>query len=275
MSSVSVVIPALDEEENIAATLAAIPVQRLSQLGHQVEMLVVDNGSTDRTSEIARAHGARVVVQPVRGYGNAYKAGFANSTGDIIATGDADLTYPFEILPDALELMASEGIDFLSTNRLVNVDPEAMSPSHVWANRILTGMSRFVYDKLPFRDSQSGMWIFRRDVWNRCRVTSGGMPFSQEIKFAAFHNGFKCSEIPIEYRPRGGQKKLRSLRDGALVAGHMVTRRISADWSRPVRDTPSGDGATLHLAPAHPVLLRELLVQRTAEDDQYAGQAEH
>jgi len=275
MSSVSVVIPALDEEENIAATLAAIPVQRLNQLGYQVEMLVVDNGSTDLTSEIARAHGARVVVQPVRGYGNAYKAGFANSTGDIIATGDADLTYPFEILPEALQLMASEGIDFLSTNRLVNVDPEAMSSSHIWANRMLTGISRFIYDKLPFRDSQSGMWIFRRDVWNRSRVTSGGMPFSQEIKFAAFHNGFKCGEIPIRYRPRGGQKKLRSLRDGALVAGHMVTRGISADWSRPVRPAPSGAGPALHLTPAHPVLLREVLGQRTAEDEPYAGQAEH
>jgi glycosyltransferase involved in cell wall biosynthesis len=274
MSSVSIVIPALDEEENIAATLAAIPVQRLNQLGYEVDMLVVDNGSTDQTSEIARAHGARVVVQPVRGYGNAYKAGFANSTGDIIATGDADLTYPFEILPDALELMASEGIDFLSTNRLVNVDPEAMSPSHIWANRMLTGISRFIYDKLPFRDSQSGMWIFRRDVWDRCRVTSGGMPFSQEIKFAAFHNGFKCGEIPIDYRPRGGQKKLRSLRDGALVAGHMVTRRISADWSRPVRPTPPGDAATRHLVPPHPVRLRETHLRRTA-DDQYAGQAEH
>ena len=275
MSSVSVVIPALDEEENIAATLAAIPVQRLNQLGYQVEMLVVDNDSTDRTSEIARAHGARVVVQPVRGYGNAYKAGFANSTGDIIATGDADLTYPFEILPEALALMASEGIDFLSTNRLVNVDPEAMSSSHIWANRMLTGISRFIYDKLPFRDSQSGMWIFRRDVWNRSRVTSGGMPFSQEIKFAAFHNGFKCGEIPIRYRPRGGQKKLRSLRDGALVAGHMVTRGISADWSRPVRPTPAGAGPALHRAPARPVLLREVLGQRTAEDEPFAGQAEH
>ena len=275
MSSVSVVIPALDEEENIAATLAAVPVQRLRRLGHQVELLVVDNGSTDRTGEIARAHGARVLIQPVRGYGNAYKAGFANSTGDIIATGDADLTYPFEILPDALALMDSEGIDFLSTNRLVNVDPKAMSPSHVWANRMLTGISRVMYDKLPFRDSQSGMWIFRRDVWNRSRIVSGGMPFSQEIKFAAFHNGFKCGEIPIDYRPRGGQKKLRSLRDGALVAGHMVTRRISADWSRPVRKVPSRDGVTLHLPPVHPMPLPDKRRPRPASDDQFAGQAEH
>jgi len=250
MSSVSVVIPALDEEENIAATLAAIPVKRLQELGHEVELLVVDNGSTDRTGEVARRHGARVLVQPVRGYGNAYKAGFANSVGDIIATGDADLTYPFEILPDALDLMDRDRLDFLSTNRLHNVDPRAMTPSHIWANRMLTGVSRFLYDNLPFRDSQSGMWIFRRAVWNRCRILSGGMPFSQEIKLAAFRNGFRCGEMPIQYRPRGGQKKLRSLRDGALVAGHIVARRMRADWSRP--EPPAALGAETDAGRAHP-----------------------
>jgi glycosyltransferase involved in cell wall biosynthesis len=234
MSSVSVVIPALNEEENIAATLAAIPVKRLRQLGHEVEMLVVDNGSVDRTGEVARRHGARVLVQPVRGYGNAYQAGFANSTGDIIATGDADLTYPFEIIPEALEMMERERLDFLSTNRLVDVDPDAMSPSHILANRVLSGVSRFLHHNLPFQDSQSGMWIFRRVVWNTSRLVSGGMPFSQEIKLAAFRNGFRCGEMPIEYRPRGGEKKLRSLRDGAQVAGHIVARRLRADWTRPV-----------------------------------------
>src|SRR4051794_17381930 len=86
LSSVSVVIPALNEEQNIAATLTCIPVERLHAMGYDVELLVVDNGSTDRTTEIARAHGARVLIQPVRGYGNAYKVGFANSIGDIIAT---------------------------------------------------------------------------------------------------------------------------------------------------------------------------------------------
>jgi glycosyltransferase involved in cell wall biosynthesis len=233
LSSVSVVIPALNEEQNIAATLTGIPVERLHALGYDVELLVVDNGSTDRTTEIARAHGARVLIQPVRGYGNAYKVGFANSIGDIIATGDADQTYPFEILPDALALMNQDRLDFLSTNRLVNVDREAMTTSHRWANRVLTGVSRALFDNLPFRDSQSGMWIFRRHVWTGCAVQSGGMPFSQEIKVEAFRNGFRCAEIPIPYRPRGGEKKLRSVRDGALVAGHIVAHRLRSPWTRP------------------------------------------
>jgi glycosyltransferase involved in cell wall biosynthesis len=226
MPRLSVVIPALNEELNIPATLAAVPVDRLGRAGWDVELLVVDNGSGDRTAEVAREHGARVLIQPVRGYGNAYKAGFANSTGDVIATGDADRTYPFEILPEVLALMDRDDIDFVSTNRLALVQPEAMKTSHVWANRLLTGVSRALFDNLPFRDSQSGMWIFRRHVWNSCDVQSGGMPFSQEIKVEAFRNGFRCAEIPIEYRPRGGETKLRGLRDGALVAGHLFVHRM-------------------------------------------------
>jgi glycosyltransferase involved in cell wall biosynthesis len=226
MRRLSIVIPALNEELNIPATLAAVPVDLLRRAGWDVELLVVDNGSSDRTAAVAREHGARVLIQPVRGYGNAYKVGFANSTGDVIATGDADRTYPFEILPEVLALMERDDIDFISTNRLAQVQPEAMKPSHVWANRLLTGVSRALFENLPFRDSQSGMWIFRRQVWSYCDVQSGGMPFSQEIKVEAFRNGFRCAEIPIEYRPRGGQTKLRGLRDGALVAGHLFMHRM-------------------------------------------------
>src|SRR5689334_890347 len=112
MRRLSVVIPALNEELNIPATLAAVPIDRLRRAGWDVELLVVDNGSSDRTAAVAREHGARVLIQPVRGYGNAYKVGFANSTGDVIATGDADRTYPFEILPEVLALMERDDIDF-------------------------------------------------------------------------------------------------------------------------------------------------------------------
>ena len=118
MRTVSVVIPAYNEQGNIPQTIAAVPIERLRAAGFGVEVLVVDNGSTDRTGHVARAHGAKVIVQPVRGYGNAYKAGFANCTGDVIATGDADLTYPFEILPEALARLDRDGLDFITTDRL-------------------------------------------------------------------------------------------------------------------------------------------------------------
>src|ERR1700689_4816107 len=106
---ISIVIPALNEEAGIRGVIGQIPVKKLQNMNHHVEILVVDNGSTDRTAEFARRGGARVVFQPLRGYGNAYKAGFANATGDVIATGDADMTYPFDKLPEILKRMSQEG----------------------------------------------------------------------------------------------------------------------------------------------------------------------
>jgi glycosyltransferase involved in cell wall biosynthesis len=228
MSTVSVVIPALNEAENIPSTLAAIPVFELQTRGYEVEILVVDNGSSDRTGHIAREHGARVIVQPVRGYGNAYKAGFANSVGDIIATGDADLTYPFEILPEMLAMLSRDDLEFLTTDRLGRLRREAMSRTHAFGNRFLSAASTTLFGDLPFRDSQSGMWVFRRYVWNECDVRSGSMAFSQEIKVEAYRRGFRCAEIPIDYYPRGGRKKLRTVRDGLHNLGQLFLHRLRA-----------------------------------------------
>ena len=221
----SVVIPALNERDNIEEVIRTVPSRLLGDLGYDVEILVVDNGSTDGTGDIARRCGALVVNQPIRGYGSAYKAGFANCTGDIIATGDADLTYPLEMIPAMLELMEKKEFDFLSTDRMSSLDPRAMSPSHVWGNRALSAVSRALF-LAPFRDSQSGMWIFRREVWESARVQSNGMAFSQELKHEAFAKGFRCAEVAITYRPRGGEKKLRTVRDGAINATQLFAHRM-------------------------------------------------
>src|SRR5258708_31079663 len=164
MKKITVVIPALNEEEGIGHVLKEIPVRKLMNMGYETEIMVVDNGSKDKTRYIAREHGATVIIQPIRGYGNAYKTGFANAAGDIIATGDADLTYPFEDLPEILEKMEKEDLDFISTNRLTDVNPEVMTPSHIFGNRLLTTITKILFN-LPFVDSQSGMWIFRREIW--------------------------------------------------------------------------------------------------------------
>jgi len=98
LKKITVIIPALNESKAIKRVLKEIPSKKLKKMGYKTEIMVIDNGSKDKTKLIAQSNGARVIVQPVKGYGNAYKAGFANATGDIIATGDADLTYPFDIL---------------------------------------------------------------------------------------------------------------------------------------------------------------------------------
>lgn len=221
----SIVIPALNERVNLPRVLGTIPYSGLASLGWDLEVIVVDNASTDGTGEVAAALGARVVLQPVRGYGHAYHAGFAAATGDLIATGDADCTYPFDHLPGLLGTLADRQLDFLSTNRLGHGNREAMKPSHRIGNRVLTLISRLFF-RSPFRDSQSGMWVFRRHVWHHLDLRSGGMPFSQEIKNEAYVRGFRCGETPIEYRIRGGDVKLHAVRDGLRNLSQLAAHRV-------------------------------------------------
>lgn len=223
---VSIVIPALNEEAGIGKVLQEIPHEQLNADGYEVEVLVIDNGSTDRTAEIARGHGARVIIQPIRGYGNAYKAGFANATGDFIATGDADLTYPFDELPGILANMRAKDLDFVTTDRLTTLDPAAMTRSHVWGNWLFSTTTKVLF-RLPFNDSQSGMWIFKRDIWPHLNVNAAGMPFSQELKIEAHMKGFRCAEVPITYRARVGAVKLSTYKDGIGNAMHLAKKRIS------------------------------------------------
>ncbi|HYT37491.1 MAG TPA: glycosyltransferase family 2 protein [Ktedonobacteraceae bacterium] len=226
MKKITVVIPALNEEQGIGLVLKEIPVSKLMNMGYEIEVMVVDNGSKDKTSHIARQHGATVLIQPIRGYGNAYKAGFANASGDIIATGDADHTYPFEDLPEMIEKMEKEDLDFISTNRLKHINPEVMTPSHIFGNRLLTAITKILFN-LPFVDTQSGMWIFRREIWDELDVRSSGMAFSQELKIEAYIRGFKCAEVPIKYRIRAGVAKLNTLKDGTKVMFRIFHKRLS------------------------------------------------
>jgi len=232
MKTLSIVIPALNEEHGIGRVLEEIPIEKLKSMGYSVEVLVIDNGSHDKTPHIAREKGAKVIIQPIRGYGNAYKAGFANATGDIIATGDADLTYPFSILPDVIHLINDKGVDFINTDRLTTLNTGVMEGSHIWGNKLLTTTTHLLFG-WPFIDSQSGMWIFKRSIWKGLHVKSSGMPFSQELKIEAYLRGFKCIEIPIDYRARAGEVKLNTIKDGLGNIKQLVRKRLEFGLTLP------------------------------------------
>jgi len=225
IKKITVVIPALNEEQAIGPVIKEIPINELKKMGYGVEIMVIDNGSKDKTRYIANSHMAKVIVQPIKGYGNAYKAGFANATGNIIATGDADLTYPFNDLPKIIKKMEDENLDFITTDRLTNLQPGAMSRTHYFGNRLLQLMTKILFG-LPCKDSQSGMWIFKRSIWDKLNIKSSGMPFSQELKIEAYKNGFKCAEVPIAYRTRVGEVKLSTLKDGLGNILHLIKKSI-------------------------------------------------
>lgn len=222
----TVIIPALNEEKGIAKVIKSIPIDKLKAIGYDTEIMVIDNGSTDKTNCFAKSNGAKCIVQPVRGYGNAYKAGFANAEGDIVATGDADCTYPFDILPEVILMMERKKLNFVNTNRLHNVHKENMHWTHRFGNWFLLTICKILWRGYPFKDSQSGMWIFKRSILKKLHIKSSGMPFSQELKIEAYKKGFKCGEFDITYGARVGEVKLRGLRDAIGNTVHLFVKKF-------------------------------------------------
>ena len=225
---ISVVIPALNEETAIEQTIKGVPESELNKMGYDVEILIVDNGSTDRTAEISKNAGARVIYEPRRGYGRAYRTGFEHATGDIIATADADLTYPVEDIPQFVKILNDEELDFITTNRLADTNDGAMSFQNKLGNFGLTMATRLLFP-VNIKDSQSGMWIFRRNILENLSLKSDGMALSQEIKLRASYFA-KCrwKEIPIKYKVRVGEVKLRKWRDGFQNLSHLIKLRFGS-----------------------------------------------
>jgi len=224
--SVSIVIPALNEAEGIAKTIASIPKRELNKNGYKVQILVVDNGSTDETSSIATRAGASVISEPRRGYGRAYKTGFKAAIGEIIATADADATYPVEDIPKFIDILETEHLDFITTNRFAYMDSAAMHPLNRIGNRSLSLLFRLLYQK-HIQDSQSGFWIFRKEILKDLVLRSDGMPFSQELKAEVCSDGLAWKELPIRYRVREGKTKLRIWRDGVGNLVYLLKKRIA------------------------------------------------
>jgi glycosyltransferase involved in cell wall biosynthesis len=209
---VSVVIPCLNEEENIEECVRAASEALLAG-GISGEVLVVDNASEDRSAELAAAAGARVILERRRGYGSAYLAGFAAARGQYIVMADADLTYDFgEISRFVAELEA--GAELVMGDRMDNIKPGAMPWLHRYiGNPILTGILNLFF-RTGVGDAHCGMRALRRDVLPALDLRTTGMEFASEMVIRASKEKLVISEVPIEYHPRGGESKLSSFRDG-------------------------------------------------------------
>ncbi len=221
---VSIVIPTMNEEESLGSVLKELE-RAFSQSTFAYEVIVVDTLSKDRTVQIAEEMGARVIREDRRGYGRAYMTGFAEAEGDFIATLDADFTYPGYSIPDMVSTLEDEGLDFISCERLTRISRESMEASHRIGNALLNLVVRLLHG-VHLQDSQSGMWVFRRTALKGLELTNDGMPFSEEIKLEVLEKGLRFKEVPIHYRPRIGEAKLRSLSDGWANVRYLLSRRL-------------------------------------------------
>jgi glycosyltransferase involved in cell wall biosynthesis len=209
---VSVVIPCLNEEESVA-TVVKKALAGIAAAGLSGEVVVADNNSEDASRRRAQEAGARVVVEPRRGYGSAYLAGLAAARGRFCVMADADDTYDVTQLGALVEPL-QHGADMVLGSRFKGkILPGAMPWSHRWiGNPILTGILNWFF-RAHVSDAHCGLRAVRRDALPRLKLSATGMEFASEMVIKAAKRGLRIEEVPIVYHPRIGESKLSSFSD--------------------------------------------------------------
>ena len=198
---VSVVIPALNEAESIGAVVTAMP------WGEIAECIVVDNGSTDGTAEIAALAGARVIASE-RGYGAAMSAGVAVAVGEVLVFLDGDGADPVEAMGELVGPIERGEADFVLASRIAGTrEPGSMLGSQVFAGRLIGWMVRVMYghrytDMCAFR-------AIRRECLETMRMSEMTYGWNLEMQIKAVQVGLRIVEVPVNYRRRmGGVSKV-------------------------------------------------------------------
>jgi dolichol-phosphate hexosyltransferase len=222
--TVSVIIPAFNEEESISKVIEEIPKRQLESQGCCVGIVVVDNNSTDQTKKIAEAKGVKIIQEPIRGKGKAIKAGFLSANEDFIFILDADYTYPATYLPQMLKML--EEYDVVLGSRLKGkIEKGAMSRLNYCGNCVLAWLANLLYGT-HITDLCTGYWGFRKIVVKNLNVDARGFDLEAHLFAQIARKGYRIGEIPINYRRRGTPSKLNSLRDGILIGKTLIKRRF-------------------------------------------------
>jgi glycosyltransferase involved in cell wall biosynthesis len=216
----TLVIPALDEEESLGYVLEAVDMDLLS------EIILVDGGSSDRTIDIAREHGARVVQEPRRGYGRACATGVAHAQGEIVIFLDADGADDPSQIPNLITPIIKEGVDLVLGSRLAgNIYPGAMPWHQKFGNQLSAGLIRLIYG-LPISDLSPFRSVLRSKLLELdMQEMTYGWPTEMITKSA--RKGWLIQEVPVDYHPRiGGRSKISGTVRGTILATYYILRTI-------------------------------------------------
>jgi glycosyltransferase involved in cell wall biosynthesis len=216
---VTIVMPCLNEADTLATCIEKAH-QALRKAGIAGEVVIADNGSTDGSPEIARAHGARVVHVAARGYGNALMGGIDVARGRYVIMGDADDSYDFLETTKFVDALR-RGHALVQGCRLPSgggtVLTGAMPHMHRWlGNPVLSFLARWWF-RTPVHDINCGMRGFRLDAYRDLDLRCTGMEFATEMIIKARLHGYDISEVPITLHPDGRKAHpphLRTFRDG-------------------------------------------------------------
>ena len=209
---VSVVLPCLNEEAGIGICIKKAKEVFISE-GIRGEIIVSDNGSEDRSREIAESLGAIVVSEPQKGYGAAYLRGLEEAKGRFVVIADSDNTYDLYEMPRFIEKL-KEGYGFVIGSRFKGkMKKGAMSWAHRYiGNPILSAMTRLFFNT-RLSDIHCGMRAFTREAYRKMELKSLGMEFATEMVVAALKNNLRVAEVPIDYYLRKGKSKLNPIPD--------------------------------------------------------------
>ncbi len=225
----SIIIPCLNEEKTLEACLRTAHIG-IKDFEGEAEIIVADNGSSDRSKEIARACGARVVDIEERGYGAAILGGLATAQGELVVIGDADQSYDFGDIPRFVKELQAGPYDLVIGNRFTGkILPGAMPfLNRYLGNPVLSMIGRILYGNVC-GDFHCGLRGARRSSLQALRLTSPGMEFATEMIIKAATSKLRISEIPITLHPDGRDRAphLRPWRDGMRHLLLMITYRFS------------------------------------------------
>jgi glycosyltransferase involved in cell wall biosynthesis len=229
MTILSVVIPAYNEENGIKEiaerVLAVEPALKKAGVD-RLELLVVDDGSKDRTAEVASAiPGVSLIRHPKnKGYGAALKTGFSKASGELIGFLDADGTYPPEYFPQLCQ-SAMNGSDLVIGSRMAGADSKMPLTRRV-GNFFFANLLS-ILGRQKVTDSASGMRVFKREILEQVYPLPDGLNLTPVMSTRALHEGIKIVEVPIPYSERVGRSKLSVIRDGQVFLQSMVWTAMS------------------------------------------------
>ncbi len=224
-STVDVVIPALNEASTVGSVIDEIPFDALRAMGFVARAMVIDNGSTDGTAEVARNKGASVINEPQRGKALAMRRGFCETHADYVVMLDGDATYPATHIPELLALLR-DGHDVVLGSRLKGArEAGSISTFNVVGNHLLTWIACVLYGRRT-SDLCTGYWAFRGSILPTLRLSSCGFNLEAELFSEVVRHKLHLGEVPIQYRRRSTPAKLRSLRDGFRIAWTLLSKRF-------------------------------------------------
>ena len=233
MKKITLLVPCYNEEKGIGKVIDGIPLEKLNHYGYKIEVLVIDNNSTDNTVKIAKKKGARVICEKEQGKGNAIRTGFRSipKEVDYVVMVDGDDTYKTAEILRLIEPLESNFSDVIVGSRLEGkMNGHAMSFSHRFVNWLFTFITRRLYNNANVTDTCTGYFAWKRSVIVNLNgyIESKGFAIESEMISKLSRLGHKIYSVPITYDPRAGETKsnLKPFKDAIKIINMLIKNRF-------------------------------------------------